>query len=227
MDETSVTSRPGTGPGDDAAGEADGRAVRGERTRLAVVDALLALNDDGHLRPTAKDIAERAGVSTRTLYVHFADLDALIVAASDRQRQRLDEVLPPVVGAGTFAERLAAFVERRATLHEFGRGVRRAAVLQEPSSPAMQEVLRSARRALRAEVRHCFAPELDAAGTGRDQLLAALDATATSATWEALRVHQGLDPEAARSLLHRMLTALVAEWAPGAGEAGPDPGGRA
>lgn len=215
MDETSVTSPPPGRPGPgDAGSEPDGRAVRSERTRAAVVDALLALNDRGSLRPTAGDIAAQAGVSTRTLYVHFDDLDSLIVAASERQRQRLDQALPPIVATGTFDERLDGFVARRTALHEFGKGVRRAAVLQEPFSPAMQEVLRSARKALRAEVRYCFAPELDAAGDAHAQLLTALDVVASSATWEGLRVHNGLAEDDARALLHRMLRVLVTDWIP-------------
>ena len=40
----------------------DGRSARSQRTRNAVVDALLELNREGNLRPTAKEIAERAGV---------------------------------------------------------------------------------------------------------------------------------------------------------------------
>ena len=40
----------------------DGRTVRAERTREALVGALLALLNEGHVRPTASEIAERADV---------------------------------------------------------------------------------------------------------------------------------------------------------------------
>ena len=41
---------------------ADGRVLRGERNRQAIVDALLALYEEGVLRPSANEVAERAGV---------------------------------------------------------------------------------------------------------------------------------------------------------------------
>src|SRR4051812_40199139 len=44
----------------------DGRNVRAERTRKAVVEALLELLDEGDVRPTAERIAVRAGVSERS-----------------------------------------------------------------------------------------------------------------------------------------------------------------
>src|SRR5918999_1074776 len=46
-----------------AAKQRDGRTVRAERTRQALVDALLALLDASELSPTAAAIAQRAGVS--------------------------------------------------------------------------------------------------------------------------------------------------------------------
>ena len=46
-----------------ANGQRDGRTVRAERTRQALVDALLSLLDEGQLQPTAERIAVRAGVS--------------------------------------------------------------------------------------------------------------------------------------------------------------------
>ena len=67
-----------------AASSADGRLTRAARTRTAVVDALLTLNERGELRPTARDIAAEAGVSLRSVYVHFDDLEALFVESSRR-----------------------------------------------------------------------------------------------------------------------------------------------
>jgi AcrR family transcriptional regulator len=66
---------------------ADGRATRAERTRIAVVDALLSLNEQGNLRPTAREIAAEAGVSLRSIYVHFDDVEALFIAAAIRHAE--------------------------------------------------------------------------------------------------------------------------------------------
>ena len=65
------------GPMEAAARQRDGRTVRAERTRQALVDALLGLLDAGVLSPTAAAIAQRAGVSERSLFQHFPDREAL------------------------------------------------------------------------------------------------------------------------------------------------------
>ena len=80
--------------GADATSSADGRLTRAARTRTAVVDALLTLNERGQLRPTARDIAAEAGVSLRSVYVHFDDLEALFVESSRRHTELLAAALP-------------------------------------------------------------------------------------------------------------------------------------
>src|SRR3954470_18279608 len=52
----------------------DGRTARATRTREAVVSAVLDLVNEGNPKPTAREIADRAGVSLRSVYVHFDDL---------------------------------------------------------------------------------------------------------------------------------------------------------
>src|SRR5438132_11759096 len=91
----------------------DGRVVRGRRSREAVVDALLALIDEGDVRPTAQRIAERAGVSLRSLFHHFDDLESLFVAAADAHQARIAPVLRRLPRTGPRADRVAAFVDAR------------------------------------------------------------------------------------------------------------------
>jgi TetR/AcrR family transcriptional regulator, regulator of autoinduction and epiphytic fitness len=216
--ETSVTSSA-TG---DAASEApagttaDGRITRAARTRTAVVDALLTLNARGHLRPTARDIAAEAGVSLRSVYVHFDDLEALFVESSRRHAELLAAALPPLVDEGTFAERLDAFLTRRVTIHEFAPGVRRAALLQEPFSPVLQQVLANGRRALRAEVACSFAPELAAVDGDREQLLRAIDVATSAMSWESLRTFQHLPVDEATAQVRAMILAFLRAWVPAA-----------
>ena len=56
----------------------DGRIARGERTRDSIIAAHAALLREGNLKPTGKVIAERAGVSVRTLWLNFKDLESLL-----------------------------------------------------------------------------------------------------------------------------------------------------
>jgi AcrR family transcriptional regulator len=181
-----------------------------------VVDALLTLNENGNLRPTARDIAAEAGVSLRSLYVHFDDLEALVVAASQRHAERLAAVLPPLVTEGSFEERFDAFLERRRVMYEFGAGVRRAALLQEPFSPAIRQALTIGRQRMRLEVSRAFAAEIAAAPDGGGtRLTLALDIASGPATWESLRAHQALSADEAAAQVREMALAFVHAWVPG------------
>ena len=74
----------------------DGRTVRAERTREALVGALLALLNEGRVRPTASEIAERAGVSERSVFQHFRDREALFEAVAREQYERVVPTIRPV-----------------------------------------------------------------------------------------------------------------------------------
>ena len=66
----------------------DGRVARGERTRVRVADALISLLEEGETAPTAKMVAQRAGVSLRLVFHHYEDMDALYRAVMVLQAQR-------------------------------------------------------------------------------------------------------------------------------------------
>ena len=190
----------------------DGRLARSAGTRAAVVDALLALLHEGDLRATAPRIAERAGISLRSVFQHFPDMEAIYAAVADRQTSRIRALMRPIPQSGPLAQRLAAFVAQRVLVFETIAPVRRAAVLMEPFSPEIAKRLRQARAVARREVERVFARELAAAGLGqRRELLAALDVTSSWSTWEPLRAQQGLSADRSRSVVARMLGALLAD----------------
>src|SRR6185295_16787979 len=66
-----------------AASMTDGRRLRSERTRQAIVEAYLALLRDDPRIPTSTQIAERAGYSVRSVFERFPDLLSLRIAATD------------------------------------------------------------------------------------------------------------------------------------------------
>jgi TetR/AcrR family transcriptional regulator, regulator of autoinduction and epiphytic fitness len=187
---------------------ADGRAARGARSRSAIVDALLDLIQEGHLRPPAHRIAEKAGVSLRTVFVHFSDLDNLLVAAGARHLERIAHVFEPVPDDGSLPDRLDAFVAQRTRWFEHVRNVRRAAELQEPFSPQVARMTKVARHAARSEVQRVFAIELSASRMNND-LLAALDAASSFGSWYELRVHQKLSRARTAEVMRRTLKGLL------------------
>ncbi len=141
--------------------EIDGRAARKAATRAAIADALLDLVVAGNLRPTAREIAARAGVSLRSVYHHFDDLEDLFCVAARRQLDRISPLLGRAATQGTLAERAADLVRRRAVLYERFGPIRRATELQAPFSPTLQRLASNAQERGRAELARVFAIELD------------------------------------------------------------------
>jgi AcrR family transcriptional regulator len=169
---------------------------------------MLSLIEEGDPQPTAKRVAERAGVALRSVFHHFDDVESVLAAAARLQAQRHWHVVQPVAPGLPLAERIAEVVTQRSSLFERIAPARRAALLVEHDSPVIRAWLEEGRAMLRRQLVATFAPEL--AGDGRE-LLAALEVSASWTTWESLRRRQGLSVNAARRVLARMLTALVKE----------------
>ena len=128
-----------------AAEKIDGRTARARRTREAIVDATLALLDAGNLRPSADEIAERAGVSPRSIFQHFGDRETLQRAVGARQTERVVQIVEHLPDTGPLDARLDAFVDQRARVLEFITPVRRSALLNEPFSTGSRNALQAFR----------------------------------------------------------------------------------
>ncbi|MEA2330936.1 MAG: TetR/AcrR family transcriptional regulator, regulator of autoinduction and epiphytic fitness [Thermoleophilaceae bacterium] len=190
----------------------DGRTVRAERTRQALVDALLGLLDEGHLTPTAAAIAARAGVSERSVFQHFPDREGLFEAVAREQYERVMPTLRPIDVTLPLGERIEQFGEQRAHLYELMGGVRRAALLIEHESSSVAGWLATARRAKGAEAERVFRRELDAIPPDeREPLRAALVALCSWAAWESWRTHQGLSLARSRAALSSGIAALLGQ----------------
>ena len=61
----------------------DGRLLRSERTKQILVESYLDLLRENPQIPTAADIAKRAGLSIRSVFERFSDLQSLSFAAAD------------------------------------------------------------------------------------------------------------------------------------------------
>lgn len=205
----------GTGPRGEAAVQekpSAPRTPRATRTREAVVDGLLALLHEGNLRPTAREVAARAGVSLRSVYVHFDDVEALFLAAAVRYRERIEQVRGELTTTGSLEERLRAFVDRKARSFETSPNVRRAGYLQEPFSPSIREVMALLRRFVRRELEEAFASELAEAGSerGRFQREAIVVASGPAA-WDDMRVRDHLSVEEAKEVMYGLLHRVLRE----------------
>jgi AcrR family transcriptional regulator len=193
----------------------DGRTARSLRSRQAVVEALLDLLEEGNLRPTAAQIAERAGLSLRSVFQHFPNLENIFAAAAEGHLARLEPLRAAIPRDRPLAERLDLFSERRSKLLEAITPVRRASLRVEPFSGEVSRHLDASRELGRREVTVVFALELGrCAGPARRHLLARMSASSGWAMWDALRRHEGLDPAEARTQMREILAALLAPYSP-------------
>ena len=162
-----------------AVAELDGRRVRRSQNREAVIDALIELFHEGTYEPGSALIAERAGLSPRSLFRYFDDIDDLSHAAIDRE---LAEALPlvriDVEADASLSVRAERLVESRIRVYEaVGPGARAARVLAHRNAVVAKQI-HDARQFLREQIRELF---------GDVANLAAIDALCSFETYELLR----------------------------------------
>jgi TetR/AcrR family transcriptional regulator of autoinduction and epiphytic fitness len=191
---------------------ADGRSARKNATRDAIADALLDLLEEGQLRPTAKEIAARAGISVRSVYVHFDDLEKLFCTAAWRQLERIGPLLTPTPDDGDLQTRASAFVAHRAELFAHFGAVRRAAELQAPFSPTLQRIISITHVHSRSEIERLFAKELAALEpNNRERVIAVIDTLTSGGMWDGLHTHHNLSgAETERALVDTIVARLEA-----------------
>jgi TetR/AcrR family transcriptional regulator, regulator of autoinduction and epiphytic fitness len=190
----------------------DGRTVRAERTRQALVEALLGLLDEDQPRPTAAEIAGRAGVSERSVFQHFPDREALLEAVAREQYQRVVPTLVPVDSSLPLAERIEQFVQQRSRLYERIGGVRRAGLLIEHEATSVAGWIATARQQKAAEVERVFRRELDDTRPDeREPLRSALVMVCSWTAWDSWRTHQKLSVARARAALAAAIGALLGQ----------------
>ena len=165
--------------------ETDGRRLRRALNREAVVDALLDLYSEGNLRPSTDEIAERAGISPRSLFRYFEDADDLAGEAVARQLGRAMPLLPLAVGPDApFDIRVAALVDQRLRLFITLGQAAHVSRLRAPFQPRLAKSLREGRRFLRSQVRTLFAP---GSGTWKTRTSINNESTGTPLVSEVLR----------------------------------------
>lgn len=170
-----------------------------------------ALTQTGVLRPTARQISEQAGVSLRTVWQHFSDLESLLAEAGKRDLEialgyggRIETGLP-------LTDRITALVDQRARLFEDITPVWRAGRLQEPFSPQIAASRARLMEHGRRQLERLFAAELaECPQATRGTLLSALELASCWTAWDALRDGQRLSCDQARTTVITVLTALLA-----------------
>jgi AcrR family transcriptional regulator len=166
----------------------DGRHKRSAESRRRIIDAMLALVQEGHPEPGAEAVALRAGVGLRTVFRLFRDMESLCAEMLVPQRLEFVECFTARFEARRGAARVEELFERLATLYEKRMPLRRAGAIRRYSSPSLAGAMHELDDTIAAFLADQFAADSDA-GKIRLNMLNLL---VSYETWMRLRDSQGL-----------------------------------
>lgn len=189
----------------------DGRRQRSARSQAAIVDAFLALLKSDGQRPSVDAVANRSGVSVRSIFRHFEDLDSLYAAAVD---QRVDAVLASwdtgsVAASGKIADRVDATVEARSKLFEQLANVAPLLEVMRGSNETVEAAAAKVSAATRAQAAATFGAEFKKAGSAKKDLADAGEAAMGWGAWFNMRRNLGMSAARARKAGVRMLSGAL------------------
>lgn len=188
--------------------QTDGRLQRSERTRALIVEAHVALLREGVLKPTAALIAERAGVSRRTLWSNFHDMEGLLTSTVDYWFRLDDGLRGEIDPHAPLEERIVAFcTERERRLVNIAPAAR-AAVLGEPEYAALRRSRQGHINRVRTDLERAFATEL--AEAAEPQVL--IDAMTVATSWNAWSLmydDHGYPADRCRHVMEHALRSLL------------------
>jgi len=207
--------------------ETDGRRQRRVHNRDAVVDALLDIYRDGNLRPSTDEIADRAGLSPRSIFRYFDDVDDLARSAVDRQLERTIPLLPIAASPGDpLADRVRALADQRFLIFEEAGQAAKVSRLRSPFQPLLAERTSRNRAFLRQQLIELFAPELHRMGGSRAaDAASAADVMTSFESYHLLTEGRQFGAGRARSVMVEALTAILGVDGPPSGTGAGDPEG--
>ncbi|TDG13367.1 TetR/AcrR family transcriptional regulator [Seongchinamella unica] len=166
----------------------DGRRARSERSKQAIIDASLALMEEGNLIPTAQQISDKAGVGIRSFFRHFEDMETLFATIDEQIRASTEALFLGGDRDGTLEERILHAIERHGEGYEKQRNMILSTSAQLWRSETLRRNYARYQRGLRRDLDD-WLPELKQLTRSQRE---AVDAIASFEMWHRLRYHQGL-----------------------------------
>lgn len=186
--------------------ETDGRRRRGNTSRAKIVEALMQLVSEGNLTPGAARVAEIAGVSLRTVFRHFDEMETLYKEIAESIQARVHPELFRPYRSETWRERLFEMIDRRIELYETILPFKLSGDLRRYQSEYLTKDYEQHLKLEKMSI-ETLLPEHVAAD---EVLLQALIAATGFQGWRILRKDQNLSKAAARASVLRTVEALLA-----------------
>jgi TetR/AcrR family transcriptional regulator of autoinduction and epiphytic fitness len=185
---------------------------RSYRTRDTVLNAFLALIEEGDLSPTAERVAQRSGVSIRTVYHQFDDLETIHQLAGERLFERVQQIPGGLDVTMPLSRRVDAFIRYRVAVYDLLHPLSSAARVREPHSPALRANRDHMLRFGEQNVREVFDPELaPLAPVQARRLVAAISLATNWSAWYALLEELQQSRTEAIALMRATTRALLAQ----------------
>jgi len=190
---------------DTAAPVADGRRARSVVTRSEIIKAMVELVVEGNPDPGAVEVAERSGISLRTVFRHFEEKDAILNAIDDLLVAAYQPLLVAPYRSDDWQDQLAELIERRCAINEAAAVFRISAVMQRYRSPF---VAAKYRRLYAAEKRMLDAILPEALQT-TTQAGRAIMIACSFDSWRLLRQDEELSPEQTVAAIKQLVGVII------------------
>jgi len=167
----------------------DGRRVRREQGREAVIEAVIDLQFEGHDASSPELVAERAGVSVASLFRYFDGLDDLRATGVERYFERYSHLFEiPDIGEGSLVDRVRSAVSARVDQHTTTEPVARNVRREARTSVIIGDALDRLRSTQVDQLRIHFDEEIAAlTPAAADDLVATIAVITSFESWEQFR----------------------------------------
>lgn len=181
----------------------DGRSLRRERNRQDIVNALLGLIENGETEISAALIASKAGLSERSIFRYFDDVNDLYRSVCDLAfSKEIEFALIDNAGMGSLETKIENFVNQRVRIYTMNEKVAPAARSFAFKNPIIKNQLVFGRKLLRAQITKHFAEELSAFDKAEQQVaVATIDALTTFESYDMMRSDQKMSVQTIKSIL--------------------------
>jgi len=183
----------------------DGRLLRSERSRGLIIDAMIALIEEGFLIPTAQQIAERADIGIRSVFRHFDDMDSIFETVNTLM---LEETAPLFTGGdrtGTLDVRILHAIEQLTNGYESAKNFMLSGRIRRWNTPVIEKNYAVNQRRLQKELED-WIPEILTLPDDQKQSAYAL---ASFDYWYRLRIDQTVSPDSCISIICNQLSQVV------------------
>jgi AcrR family transcriptional regulator len=185
----------------------DGRRLRSERSKKAILAACEALMKEGQLVPTAQMISDKAEVPIRSFFRHFPDMQSLFRELDASLQPSFERSFAEVVCNGTLAERIDSAVKLHAKSFEDNKPIIRSTKAQLWRYPVLQENYARWQRKIRKDL-DIRIPELTQVDSDTRELI---DSFTSFEMWTRLRDHQKISQKKSTKLIRDLVEKTIGD----------------